>query len=165
MSKARKRREEVERIIRDETVQSQQELLELLRGAGFEVTQPTLSRDLRELGVAKTPEGYVLPGDVAGSISPFVPRTSLEERFEAVVASSVLSAAVSGTMVVVRTPPAEAHPVARAIDEAQLDGVAGSIAGDDTVFIAMTSKGEAGRFAARLTRTIPGASTRRRTRP
>ena len=60
-----RRRDEILRIIGQQSVHSQDELLAVLRKRGVLVTQPTLSRDLRELGVAKSPNGYVAPGDLA----------------------------------------------------------------------------------------------------
>lgn len=165
MSLTLQRREEILRIIRDETVTSQQEILDLLARNGFDATQPTLSRDLRELGVAKTPEGYVVPEEITGTVSQFSPRQSREERFESVVSDLVISAVVSGTLVILRTPPAEAQPVARAIDEAQLDGVAGSLGGDDTIFVAMTSVNAARAFVSRVTSVLSRPSRHRRTRP
>lgn len=158
------RREEILRIIREETVSSQQEILDLLESRGFEITQPTLSRDLRELGVAKTPEGYVVPGEISGAVTPFTPRVSREERFESTVQDLVISAVVSGSMVVLRTPPAEAQPVARAVDEAKMQEVAGSIGGDDTVFVAMTSAAAARSFEKRIMSILSPASRPRRSR-
>ena len=60
-----RRREEIAAIVRSTAVASQAQLLKLLRQRGFRVTQPTLSRDLHELGLAKTPNGYVAPGDLS----------------------------------------------------------------------------------------------------
>src|SRR5438132_7543611 len=108
------RREEIIRIVREGTVHSQDELLALLRKKGLKVTQPTLSRDLRELGLAKTPAGYVAPGDLAtvSSISTFVPRERLEDRLEQLLRDSVISAEAAGNLVVIRTSVAAAQPVA-----------------------------------------------------
>lgn len=162
MSTTLQRREEILRIIREETASSQHEILEHLIESGHRITQPTLSRDLREMGVAKTPDGYVLPGELSGG-SPS--RYSREERFEALVHDLVISAVVSGSMVVLRTPPAEAQPVARAIDEAKIPDIAGSIGGDDTIFIATTSAAAARSLAKRITTILSSTSRHRRTRP
>ena len=75
-----RRREEILRIVRDQAVHSQDELLAALRTHGFTVTQPTLSRDLRELGLVKTPNGYVSPEALA-PVTAFAPRV-IEHRFE-----------------------------------------------------------------------------------
>src|ERR1041384_103676 len=92
---AMRRREEILRIVRDTPVRSQDELMAALRTRGMRVTQPTLSRDLRELGLVKTPSGYVSPeaiAPVAGSIATFVPRESREHRLEQLVRDLVVSA-------------------------------------------------------------------------
>lgn len=164
MPTALQRHEEILRIIRDEMVSSQQEILDRLTAQGHDITQPTLSRDLRELGVAKGPDGYLLPDEVVSGSSR-TPRQAREERMEAALLSHVTSAVVSGSMVVIRTPPAEAQPVARAIDEAQIPEIAGSIGGDDTIFVATTSASAARAFAKRISSILSSTSRPRRTRP
>src|SRR2546421_5380224 len=146
-----RRREEILAVIGQSPVHSQDELLALLRKRGFKVTQPTLSRDLRELGVAKTPSGYVVPGSLATvtNITAFTLREDREERVNRLVRTSVLSAQAAGNLVVVRTPVAAAQPLASAIDAAQLDGVLGTIGGDDTIFIALSSPSTAAALARR----------------
>ncbi len=136
-----RRREEILGIVRDNSVSSQDELLGLLKKRGYRVTQPTLSRDIRELGLAKTPAGYVIPQELAQAATPvaFVPRDRRESRLDHLLASSVLSAQAAGNLVVLRTPVAAAQPVASALDAAQLDGVLGTIGGDDTIFVALAS--------------------------
>src|SRR5258708_30847149 len=113
-----RRREEVIRIIREMPVHSQDELLALLRKRGWVVTQPTLSRDMKELGIAKTPNGYVAPGDIAAvsPITPFTPREMRVGRLEALVRDSIISAEAAGNLVGIKTPPAAAQPIASAID-------------------------------------------------
>src|ERR1041385_4169220 len=71
-----RRRDEILRIVRETSVTSQEELLRLLQKRGFKVTQPTLSRDVRELGLAKTPAGYVIPEELTALPAPvaFIPR-------------------------------------------------------------------------------------------
>src|SRR5213593_1349014 len=115
--------DEILRIVRMQTVHSQDELLAALRRHGFKVTQPTLSRDLHELGVAKSPNGYVAPGDLAAvtPIAAFTSRELREERLEQLVRDSVLSAEAGLNLVVIKTPAAAAQPVASAIDAAPID--------------------------------------------
>ncbi|MGK2856170.1 MAG: arginine repressor [Thermoanaerobaculia bacterium] len=164
MSTSPQRRDEIVRIIRNGSVSSQEDLLTILAKRGIRVAQPTLSRDLRELGVVKTPEGYALAEMFAGAM--LAPRGTREDKLDSAIRELVLTATLSGTMVVLRTPPAEAQPVARAIDEADLDGVAGTLGGDDTVFVAMTSASAARAFERRVRAlTSPAAPRRRRTRP
>jgi transcriptional regulator of arginine metabolism len=147
-----RRRDEILRIVRSQNVHSQDELLAALRKHGFRVTQPTLSRDLHELGVAKSPNGYVAPGDLAAvtPIASFVPQVRREERLEQLVRDSVLSAEAAGNLVVIKTPVAAAQPVASAIDAASLDDVLGTIGGDDTIFVALRTAAAASSFARHL---------------
>jgi transcriptional regulator of arginine metabolism len=159
------RREEILKVIRESSVHSQEELLALLKKRGFTITQPTLSRDMKELGLAKTPSGYVAPGDLATvtPITTFVPRERREERLHQLIRDSVMSAEAAGNLVVLKTPPAAAQPVASALDAADLEGVVGTIGGDDTIFVALSTADA----AARLTRhihEIAGIGPRRRTR-
>src|SRR5712691_3171071 len=77
---------------------------------------------------------------------------------------SVLAAQAAGTLVVVKTPPGEAHPVARAVDESGLPGVVGTIAGDDTVFIATPSPAAALRVERRLRVPLSAIRQTRRAR-
>ncbi len=165
MSQAPQRRETIRTLVRKHRIQSQEELQKLLRKEGFRVTQPTLSRDIRELGLAKTPAGYVLPEDL-GTPSPVVSfrsRGSREERLDQTVREYVTSVAISGTIVVIRTPPAGAQPVALAIDSSGLDEVLGTIGGDDTIFVATPDEKSASRLAHRLSSHLtPGRARRTR---
>jgi transcriptional regulator of arginine metabolism len=158
-----RRRDQILRIIGSQSVHSQDELLAGLRKSGFRVTQPTLSRDLRELGVAKSPNGYVAPGDLAAvtDITAFIPRELREERFEQLVRDNVKSAEAAGNLVVIKTPAAAAQPVASAIDSAPLDDVLGTIGGDDTIFMAFRTPGAASEFARHL-QQIAGITPARR---
>ena len=159
-----RRREEILRIVRESAVHSQDELLAALRRHGFAVTQATVSRDLKELGLVKTPGGYV-ETDALAPVAAFVPRESREHRFEQLVGEFVVSAEAAGNMVVVKTPPAAAQPVASAIDAAPIEDVLGTIGGDDTIFIAFRTPAAAATFARRV-HQIAGLTPmpRRRTR-
>lgn len=141
----RRRRSEILRLVREGAVRSQEEIQRRLRRRGIAVAQPTLSRDLRALGLAKTPEGYVTP---AGG--PSVPAQTRQEALDRALGESVLSVRAATSLVVIRTPPAGAHPLARAIDEALLDDVVGTVAGDDTIFVATPGASAALRLERRL---------------
>jgi len=142
-----RRQEAIVDLVRARAVRSQAELRELLRRRGIAAAQPTLSRDLRELGVAKSPRGYLAPETPVAPLSPAVLR---EDKLRRALRTFALSVRPAGSLVVVKTPPASAHPVARALDEAQLAGVAGTIAGDDTVFVATPGDGAARALARRM---------------
>src|SRR5690242_1001855 len=159
---AMRRREEILRIVRDTPVHSQDELLAALRKHGFTVTQPTLSRDLRELGLVKTPNGYVSPEALA-PVTAFAPRV-IEHRFELLVRDSVLSADAAMNLVVIKTPVAAAQPLASAIDATDLEDAMGTIGGDDTIFVAFRTPAAAAAFARRVHEIAGLNPSRRRTR-
>jgi len=125
------RREEIRKLIRARPIGTQEELGELLKRSGFAATQATLSRDLARIGArrATRPDGgatYELAQD------------SLPAAFESfrAVRELVDSVLDNGTLVVVRTRPGAASAVARVIDLSRLPEASGSIAGDDTIFVA-----------------------------
>ena len=162
-----RRREEILRIVRDTAVHSQDELMAALRQHGFRVTQPTLSRDLRELGLVKTPNGYVSPEALA-PVTAFAPRV-VEHRFEQLVQNSVVSAEAAMNLVVIKTPVAAAQPLASAIDATDIEDAMGTIGGDDTIFVAFRTPSAAAAFARRVQELAglsprPAASAARRTR-
>lgn len=158
---AARRKEEILKIVRESVVHSQDEILSALRKRGFKVTQPTLSRDLRDLGLAKTPSGYIVPGDVVvAPVVTFTPREVRESRLEQLVRGSVVSAEAAMNLVVIKTPTAAAQPVASAIDGADIEDALGTIGGDDTIFVAFRSVASAAAFARRL-QQIAGLNRRR----
>ncbi len=160
VGQVRRRRAEILKLVQTQAVRSQEELQQLLSRRGFTVAQPTLSRDLQGLGLARTPTGYAAPPGP----SPFVPPARRTEALHRALGRSVLDVEAAGALVVIKTPPGEAHPVARALDEAALPGVVGTIAGDDTVFVATPSptaaRGVARRLLAPLTAARPGRRAR-----
>ena len=143
------RREEIARIVREQPIHSQDELLAVLRKRGFRVTQPTLSRDVRELGLAKTPTGYVAPGDLATvtPISTFTPHELRAERLEQLLSTSIIFAEAAGNLVVLKTPAAAAQPVASALDSTPPEDALGTVGGDDTIFVAFRHTSSASAFA------------------
>jgi transcriptional regulator of arginine metabolism len=161
---ALRRREEILRVVRETAVHSQDELSAALRKRGVRVTQPTLSRDLRELGLVKTPNGYVTT-DTITPVATFTPRESREHRFEQLVRDFVLSAEAAVNLVVIKTPVAAAQPVASAIDATPVEDLLGTLGGDDTIFVAFRTPAAAANFARRV-HQIAGLSpaSRRRTR-
>lgn len=142
-----RRRAEILRIVDGGPVRSQDALQAKLARRGWRVAQPTLSRDLRELGLAKTPQGYARPGAAADAALQARDR---EGELERALGEFLRSVTAAGSLVVLRTPPAGAHPLARALDEASLAEVVGTIAGDDTIFLATLSEEAARRLARRL---------------
>ncbi|MGZ8830373.1 MAG: arginine repressor [Thermoanaerobaculia bacterium] len=161
---AARRKEEIVRIVRETTVHSQDEILTALKKRGFRVAQPTLSRDLRDLGLAKTPSGYIVPGEVVAPVVTFTPREVRESRLEHLVRDSVLSAEAAMNLVVIKTPAAAAQPLASAIDYGEVEDGLGTVGGDDTIFVAFRTPAAAAAFARRLQQIAGLSPERRRTR-
>ena len=151
------RHEEIVKVVREQRVHSQEELLAILRKRGFRVTQPTLSRDIRDLGLAKTAAGYVLPGELP-SVALFVPRG--EEKLDQLLRVSVIFAEAAGNLVVLKTPPAAAQPVASALDATPPEDCLGTVGGDDTIFVAFRHAASASQFAQHV-QQIAGITARR----
>lgn len=131
--------------LRRARVPNQESLRTLLERDGFQVTQGTLSRDLRELGVIKTPEGYAVLGE-GGLENGEAARKALDRALQ----EFLVTADAAGQLVVVRTGIGHAQSLAVAMDGAGLEEALGTIAGDDTIFIATKSERE----ARRLSRTL-----------
>lgn len=128
-----KRRRRIRRLLTEESITSQAELVGLLEKDGFPVTQATVSRDLDALGAIKV---RAADGSVQYSTAANPQELSeAEVRLRRAVNDFVDEIVVSGNLVVVRTPPGAAHLVAGAIDTAQVDGVLGTVAGDDTLMV------------------------------
>ncbi|HXQ31977.1 MAG TPA: hypothetical protein VN790_08455 [Steroidobacteraceae bacterium] len=125
------RRDALRRIIRSGEVGRQAELVRLLKRAGYTVTQSSVSRDLRDLGVAKVGDRYVLADDAAAPVAGLK-----------AVAAFVQGVMPSGpNLTVVRTTIGSAQSVALAIDRARWPEVVGTLSGDDTIFIATATPG------------------------
>jgi transcriptional regulator of arginine metabolism len=135
------RRQAIVRILRDGRVGRQEDLARLLKTAGFEVTQSSVSRDLRDLGVLKASGRYVLPSDE-------VSRTNGDFTMLAQFVRGLRRAGPSLT--VLRTTIGAAQSVAVAIDRAEWREVAGTISGDDTIFIATANASAQDTLVARL---------------
>jgi len=123
---------QIKRIILDTKIASQDELLESLRNAGYELTQATLSRDLKELRVGKLADSakgsvYVLHEQLQQGTRPV--------NAPAIPVNSVLSLTFSYHLCVIRTFPAFASTVATFIDSSRLAEIAGTVAGDDTILV------------------------------
>jgi transcriptional regulator of arginine metabolism len=148
------RQKAIREILADEEIHSQEELLEQLSDRGFEVTQPSVSRDLQEMHVAKVDGRYVVVGALAAppDAAPVPLRTELLEA-----ARSIVSVRAAGpNLLVVLTPPGRASVVSVAIDRAAWPEVVGTVAGDDTLFIATASRKHQAAVEARLSRAKKG---------
>jgi transcriptional regulator of arginine metabolism len=131
--------------VRERRVKNQIELGDLLGARGIEVNQATLSRDLRAMGVLKGPDGYELPPDPSPAAAD-VAATALWSAVHGWLASAI----PAQNLVVLRTPPGGANPLAIALDRARWREVLGTIAGDDTVIVVTRRGVEARRVAKSL---------------
>lgn len=129
------RQELILRLVRENDISTQEELTALVKKHGYEVTQATCSRDIKELGIIKV----ILPDnrskyavlDKTGDIAP--------GRLLSVFSNSLLSCSTAMNLVIIRTLPGMAQAAASALDSMHLQYVVGTIAGDDTVFVATDS--------------------------
>ncbi len=124
------RQAQILELVRETRIESQEQLRGLLHRAGFEVTQATLSRDIRELGLAKIAD----PG--GGSF--YAPPPDLEviqPHLEQLVPALLLSMEGTGNLLVIHTPAGSANALASAIDREDLADILGTIAGDDTLLV------------------------------
>lgn len=140
-------------LLRARTVTSQAELADLLRAKGERVTQATLSRDLEELGAYKA---RLAGGEVAYRIPEEPPADG--EHLRRMLIEFLTGVEASGTLVVLRTPPGCAQPVARALDAAPPKDIIATIAGDDTVLV-VCREGVSGRSVARRLEALATSST------
>ena len=121
-------------IIRGGGVRSQEELLSRLERDAVRVTQATLSRDIRELGLVKVRGSYQVSGEAV--IGP------PDEVLRRTLGQYVVRTGLSGNIVMVKTSPGNAHSGAVVLDAAQWPEVLGTIAGDDTVFVLLQRRSE-----------------------
>lgn len=133
MSTSEARRRLVSRMVTTEAIESQAQLRRLLDHAGHEVTQATISRDLEAIGAIKVRDGDTVRYQIQDPAEIRRARSALR----ATVNEFVESVFATGSLVVLRVPPGAAHLVAGRVDSAGLSGVMGTVAGDDTVFIAV----------------------------
>ena len=148
MTDARSRRQKaIADLIRADALTSQEEVTSRLAAQGFSVTQATVSRDLDQLGAVKVKRGgilsYALPDQLADS-------DWAAARLRRIVQEYVQAIEAAGSLLVLRTPPASAHLVGLAIDQAKLPEIAGTICGDDTLFLALRDGVAAASMAERF---------------
>lgn len=142
------RQHRIARLLEEQVVSSQAQVVELLASEGVVATQATVSRDLEELGAVKVR----LPG---GSTAYAVPEHAKErpvpsDHLRRVLGDFVVEVRHSGTIVVLRTPPGSAHVVGSALDRASLPDVIGTLAGDDTVLVVCSEATGGAPIAAEL---------------
>lgn len=121
------RQSQILKLIRQRPVHTQQELADALHAHKITTTQVTLSRDIHDLGLVKTPAGYA---QVSGE-----PAVAARPDVETLARELLLDVRSAQNLLVLRTPPANANALAAALDRAEWPDVTGTIAGDDTVLV------------------------------
>ena len=142
------RRTQILDLLRTHPVVTQDELRRKLARRGIHVTQATVSRDIEELGLVKTRSGYHLP-DAEETASPVQP------TLQVILKEFLRDVRQASNLVLLKTHPGNAHSVAAALDAQEWPEVVGTVAGDDTIFVATPSA----RVAAQLRKKIRGLVT------
>ena len=147
------RQHRISRILANEVVTSQEQLVRLLADDGVESTQATVSRDLDDLGAVKVRVSggesvYAIPEHPADRVVPM-------DQLRRVMGEWVVEVESSGNLVVLRTPPGSAHVVASALDRTGIEGSIGTVAGDDTLMM-VAAEGTTGENLAVTLRNLAG---------
>lgn len=133
------RQGQILKIIRTKEIYTQDELARELSNLGIQTTQVTLSRDMRDLALVKTPEGYrQLPSESGGP------------RLREVAEEYLQDIRVAQNLIVLRTSPGNANALAVALDREELDEVVGTVAGDDTVLVVAADHAQAEQLREKL---------------
>jgi len=122
------------RLLETGAASTQDELREQLEAQGFEVTQSTISRSLRKLGAIKTVDESGQTIYRLAAVEPILP-----PAVQTSISDLVLDITNNGSIIVIKTPPGSASLIARHLDHYRPEGILGTIAGDDTIFVAPTS--------------------------
>lgn len=127
-------------LVATRPIHSQEELVSLLQRQGFDVTQATVSRDIKELGLTKVPIRSD-DGDIFKYVVPSAP-TSYVSRLHRAMAELSTTIAGSENLIIIRTAPGSAMMLASAVDEAGWPEILGTVGGDDTILVVVRSTAE-----------------------
>jgi transcriptional regulator of arginine metabolism len=147
------RQHRINELIDREIISTAAQIVARLNAEGIAATQATVTRDLQELGTVKIRDEHGTRRIVVGTASLSNPAPL--DHLRRMMGEWVVSVESSGHLVVVRTPPGCAHVVASALDRSSLDGVLGSVAGDDTILV-IASEDRGGANLAREFRSLAG---------
>ena len=134
-------------IISQQNIETQNQLLEELASRGIKSTQATLSRDIKDMRLVKElgPDGTYRYAESAKQSSD-----DAAIRLKKILRESVVSCSIAQNIVVVKTLPGLASAACSALDGMEIEGLVGTLAGDDTAFLAMKDNGAAGRFVHKI---------------
>lgn len=145
-----KRHEKIIELVNEHEIETQEELAALLNQAGFHVTQATISRDIRELRLSKINSHDGKQKYIAMSVKD----NGMNDKLSRVLKEGYVSSMEASHIVVVRTLPGMAMAVAAALDAMDLPGVAGCIAGDDTIMCALHSDADVEILMGRINKVV-----------
>ena len=141
------RQSEILKIVRSKDVETQEQLLEELKARGFNTTQATISRDIKDLRLVKELTGA---GGYRYAQSDRKVSSTLDARLRNIFKEGVVSVDVAQNIVVVRTMPGLASAACSAMDSMDIEGMVGSLAGDDTGILIMRDNDLAQRFTSEV---------------
>ncbi len=141
------RQSEILKLIRAEEVETQEQLLALLREKGYTATQATISRDIKELRLVKEQTGQ---GTYRYAVTDRKSSADSEARLRNIFKEGVTSVDVAQNIVVVRTMPGLASAACSALDSMSIPGMVGSLAGDDTGILIMRDNASAQQFSSEV---------------
>ena len=141
------RQSEILKLIRAEEVETQEQLLALLREKGYTATQATISRDIKELRLVKEQTGQ---GTYRYAVTDRKSSADSEARLRNIFKEGVTSVDVAQNIVVVRTMPGLASAACSALDGMEIPGMVGSLAGDDTGILIMRDSASAQKFVSEI---------------
>ena len=145
----KKRHDRILEIIKENEIDTQGELAQMLRESGFNVTQATVSRDIRELGLVK-----VAVSGTRQKYQAAKPVNAEQNRYIRVLRDSVQSLDQAQNLLVIRTGSGMAMAAAAALDHLELPEIAGSIAGDDTIMAAVRTAEETTQLLEKISRML-----------
>jgi len=132
-----RRQMKVQEIITKEIIRTQEDLADKLHMSGFDVTQATVSRDIKEMGLIKVPSA---DDDYRYAVPTEVHPTNLQDRLKRLLRETVVSINDTESLVVIRTIPGNAHALAAVLDNSNWEEVIGTVAGDDTILLVIKPK-------------------------
>lgn len=133
-------------VIDQYEIQTQDELVETLRNQGYNVTQATVSRDIKELSLVKVPMqngGYKYSVPTGGRSNPLA-------RLKRVMRDGFVRLDEAGQLIVIKTLPGNAHAIGSLLDDLDWEGLVGTLCGDDTILVICLSKEHAPDISARI---------------
>ena len=142
-----KRHEKILELIRDHDIETQEQLLQQLQESGFNTTQATISRDIKQMHLIKEPVGQ---GVYKYAVSGNRTKLNFAEKLRTIFRESITSIAYAQNIVVIKTMPGLASAACSALDNMDITYMVGSLAGDDTAFLLMRDTESAASFCEEI---------------